>query len=296
MTATFTATMGDRAISVRGLSVDGAPWLNARDVALALGYSKGNAAHLVRSQVAREQRRQLRELDPSSNALDMFVNEDALFHLAGRRKGDLASALLEWLEATVLPSLRGLPADVQEAPADVQEAPAEVQVATAPEPVLRERTERLFFLRSCKDAAEAWGLPLDPRMRDEVKRILADALLPNGEHDADYVDAAGILRESGHAEAHVRALAGELGKDLKLASGGDGHQSTQLFGADHDKLVRRYHRIKDSRLIATVMASFKQRAVYIDAVGSSLLDPYITGLLEQQGRGRKRAAPSGWQA
>jgi hypothetical protein len=156
---------------------------------------------------------------------------------------------------------------------------------------------RLTFLKTCKDAADSWDLPLDARMRKEVQQLLADALLPDGERDADYVDAAQLLREYGHSEVQVGRLAGELGKDLKLATGGSTHEAAARFGAETDKNIQRYHRQRDARAIQTVLASFMQRQLYHDVMGcSSRLCPNITRLLEQQGRGRKRPAQSDWQA
>jgi hypothetical protein len=155
--------------------------------------------------------------------------------------------------------------------------------------------QRLKYLKCCKDAADAWGLPLDSRMRGEVQQLLAEALLPPGEHDAEFVDAAQLLRERGHSEAQVCRLAGELGKDLKLAAGGAGHQSAQRFGAD-DKNIARYHKTRDACMIATVLHSFTQRELYHNVMSSSpILDPRITQLLEREGRGRKRG-PSAWTA
>jgi hypothetical protein len=161
---------------------------------------------------------------------------------------------------------------------------------------LHSKMQRLRFLKTCKDAADAWDLPIDARMRKEVQQLLTDALLPDGERDSDYVDAAQLLRECGHSDAQVCRLAGELGKDLKLATGGSTHEAAARFGADTDKNIQRYHRQKDARAIQTVLASFMQRQLYHDVMGSSTrLCPHITRLLEEQGRGRKRPAQSDWQ-
>jgi prophage antirepressor-like protein len=109
MPSTHSALICGRQVTIRGVNVDGSPWMCARDVVLALGYSNGHAKHLARTQVEREQRRPLRELDTSSRAQDIYVDEAALRHLASRRKEapEFAKALLDWCERDLLPHLRG---------------------------------------------------------------------------------------------------------------------------------------------------------------------------------------------
>jgi hypothetical protein len=167
------------------------------------------------------------------------------------------------------------PAEPQPPP---EPAPAQpVAQPAQPPDELHIRMQRLLFLKTCKDAADAWDLPIDARMRKEVQSLLANSLLPDGEHDSEYVEAAQLLRERGHTEAQICRLAGELGKDLKLATGGSKHQAAARFGADTDTNIQRYHRLKDARAIETVLANFMQRKLYHDVVGGSeRLDPNIT--------------------
>jgi hypothetical protein len=183
----------------------------------------------------------------------------------------------------------------QPAPPAPPEQPAPPAPPTQPRTADEQpsKMQRLMFLKCCKDAADAWDLPIDARMRKEVQSLLADALLPDGEHDTEYVDAAQLLRERGHTEAQICQLAGELGKDLKLVTGGSSHQAASRFGANSDKNVQRYHRVKDALVIKSVMASFVDRDLYHRVMGSSpLLDERVTQLLEERGRGRKRPAQS----
>jgi prophage antirepressor-like protein len=278
-------------VSLRRLVADGRAWLNARDFAAAIGYSAGHATKLVREQ-SPEQCRQLRDLVPGSSANDLYLSTEAVRLLAGRvrQPREFADQLTAWFEDEVMPPSAEPPEPPEPPPAQPEPQPA--ARAAQPPDEMHSRMQRLLFLKTCKDAADAWELPIDARMRKEVQTLLADALLPDGEHDSEYVDAAQLLRERGHTEAQICRLAGELGKDLKLATGGSTHQAAARFGADSDKNIQRYHREKDARAIETVLASFMQRDLYREVAGGVRLDPNITQLLEERGRGRKRPAPS----
>jgi hypothetical protein len=285
---TLSRVIGGTTVSLRRLEVDGQVWLNLREFAAVIGFSAGYASKLARDH-SPEDISPLRALVPGSSASDLYLSTEAIRFLAGkvRQPREFADELTAWFAEEVMPPTeQAEPPPAQPPPAQ----PQPVQPPAADEPP--SKMQRMMFLKTCKEAADAWGLPIDARMRKEVQQLLADALLPDGEHDAEYVDAAELLRERGHPEDQVCRLAGELGKDLKLATGASTHEAAARFGADTDKNVRRYHRRKDARVIETVLANFMQRELYRRVVGSSArICPVITQRLQEQGRGR-RPAPS----
>ncbi len=120
-----------------------------------------------------------------------------------------------------------------------------------------------------------------------------DSGLPDG-----YVDAAQILRERGYYETHVWRLAGEFGRDLQLLAQDKLIRTTApaSYGCC-DKEVRLYHRVDDSRLIESALASFRERELHA-RVMADLPDPVAERQkqrLDEQGRGRKRARQTGEQ-
>jgi len=120
-----------------------------------------------------------------------------------------------------------------------------------------------------------------------------DSGLPDG-----YVDAAQILRERGYFETHVWRLAGEFGRDLLLLAQDKliRTMAPASYGRCH-KEVCLYHRVDDSRLIESALASFRERELHA-RVMADLPDPVAERQkrrLDAQGRGRKRARQTGEQ-
>ena len=122
------------------------------------------------------------------------------------------------------------------------------------------------------------------------RRALDAVLLPPGESAEQFVDAAAILRERAHTEDQIARLAGELGKDLKLVAE---HEQTccqsneQTFGSERSQ-VGWYHRVRQASLIEDVLASFKQRALYVSVMNDQLnsVAARRQGFLNLHGRGR----------
>ena len=129
--------------------------------------------------------------------------------------------------------------------------------------------------------------------RDRAVVAASDRLDPG--HPDGYVDAAQILRERGYTDLHVWRLAGEFGKDLQLLARGKVVRT--VAGASYgpcDKDVTLWHRVDDSRLIESALASFRERELHARVL-ADLPDPVAERLkrrLDEQGRGRKRLRPS----
>jgi len=151
---------------------------------------------------------------------------------------------------------------------------------------------RLQTLGAAYQLAQAIESSSLGRLRVAAQQAIENVLLPPGDSMDQYVDAAAILRERAYTWQQIARLSGELGKDLKLVADSEGRNAAsgeQDFGpARHQVGV--YHRIRDAPLIEAVLVSFRQRTLHQQTM-AGIPAPSThrrTGLLEQQGRGRKR--------
>ena len=170
-------------------------------------------------------------------------------------------------------------------------------LCVAPAPPDREaRIGRLQELTAAYQSAELIKSSSTNDLRRKLQECIDEVALPPGEQClADYVDAAGILQERAYAQEHIARLAGELGKDLKLAKSREeeaAQSAEQRFGAESQKRVGLYHRTTDAQLIEDVLAAFRRRNLHQRVISGSE-DPVARrkrearySLLETEGRGR----------
>ena len=152
------------------------------------------------------------------------------------------------------------------------------------------KNARMQALSAAFQLAQAIDSTSLARLRVEAQKAIDDVLLPEGESAEQFVDAAAILRERAHTEDQILRLAGELGKDLKLVA--ENEQSSapsneQSFGCVRHQ-VGLYHGVRQASLIENVLASFKQRSLYV-CVMNGQPDPVAArrqGFLNLHGRGR----------
>ena len=152
------------------------------------------------------------------------------------------------------------------------------------------RNSRLQTLTAAWTLAQAIGSTSQDRLRAQAQRAIDDVLLPEGESREEFVDAEIILRERAYTDDHIRHLAGELGKDLKLVAQREGGRQSceQDFGRFEKHQVGLYHRCRDAKLIEDVLCMFKERPLYKRLVLGEAVPSARRQILETQGRGRNR--------
>jgi hypothetical protein len=152
------------------------------------------------------------------------------------------------------------------------------------------RNSRLQTLTAAWTLAQAIGSTSQDRLRAQAQRAIDDVLLPEGESREEFVDAEIILRERAYTDDHIRHLAGELGKDLKLVAQREGGRQSceQDFGRFEKHQVGLYHRRRDAKLIEDVLCMFKERPLYKRVVLGEAVPSTRRQILETQGRGRNR--------
>lgn len=89
---------------IRGVEIDGVPWLVGKDVAVALGYEKPTDA--VRKHVDEEDRGVSKMETPSGEQNMTIINESGLYSLVLSSKLPTARQFRRWVISEVLPSIR----------------------------------------------------------------------------------------------------------------------------------------------------------------------------------------------
>lgn len=88
---------------IRGVTIDGEPWLVGRDVAAALGYT--NPQKAIRDHICEEDKTQ-NELFTVNGTQGILINESGLYSLILGSKLPGAKAFKRWVTAEVLPAIR----------------------------------------------------------------------------------------------------------------------------------------------------------------------------------------------
>lgn len=107
---TFThPTLGD----IRGMEIDGKPWLVGKDVAVALGYKNPQLA--IRTHIEDKDKGVTKILTPGGRQNVPIINENGFYSLAFKSKLSNAKEIREWVITDVFAQLRPKPA-VEETP------------------------------------------------------------------------------------------------------------------------------------------------------------------------------------
>ena len=108
----FEAVLGEQAIEVTAVAVDGEPWFRGTDIASALGYACPKNA--VRVHVDDQDKEKLEnlwvhvlipELD-HREAAQIFISESGMYSLILRSKKPEAKVFRRWITSVVLPTIR----------------------------------------------------------------------------------------------------------------------------------------------------------------------------------------------
>ena len=108
----FEAVLGEQAIEVTAVTVDGEPWFRGTDIASALGYAKSKDA--VRVHVDDQDKEKLEnlwvhvskpELD-HREAAQIFISESGMYSLILSSKKPEAKIFKRWITSVVLPAIR----------------------------------------------------------------------------------------------------------------------------------------------------------------------------------------------
>jgi hypothetical protein len=164
------------------------------------------------------------------------------------------------------------------------------QSAPTPHELEMAANTRLQALGSAYQLAQAIDSTSLGRLRVAAQQAIENILLPPGDATDQYVDATTILRERAYTWPQIARLASELGKDLKVVADSEGrstHSNEQEFGPARHQ-VGLYHRIRDAALVEDVLASFRLRPLHQQTMAGAPASTHRAGLLDQQGRGRKR--------
>lgn len=89
---------------IRTLTIDGEPWLVAKDVAKALGYT--NPQKAVRDHVSEEDKGVNEMFTPGGKQNVTFINESGMYSLIFSSKLENAQRFKQWVTSEVLPTIR----------------------------------------------------------------------------------------------------------------------------------------------------------------------------------------------
>lgn len=287
----YVIMIGSTPTTIRFLTVSGAPWVHAQDVAKSLGYVR--TAQVVQSCVHPDDRKPLYELNADSFEEASYINEACFYNLVSRcPRKDFASLIQTWCVDEVFPELRMTDTFVEQSVAVQPESSsmAPTTEETQPGQDWNARHVRLQALGAPYDLSQKLGLSTaSERLRIQAQEAVEEALLPEGDRRNDYIDAAQVLRERGFSEKHIARLASEFGKDLLICRGEAPHASRQSFGPETHG-VNQYHRLRDAPMIEATLHSFRDRPLY-QRVMAGAPDPIREQRLQRlanEGRGRVR--------
>lgn len=107
---TFThPSLGD----IRGMEIDGKPWLVGKDVAVALGYKNPQLA--IRTHIEDKDKGMTKVLTPGGRQNVPIINENGFYSLAFKSKLPNAKEIREWVTTSIFMQLRPKPA-IEETP------------------------------------------------------------------------------------------------------------------------------------------------------------------------------------
>ena len=306
----------DRAVLLRWARCEnGTGWVLLKDLCKALGISaRGRPARNVAIHCKTAKDMGIHVLPSGAN----FVDRDGVSLITSQRRPDgvvmraCEAVLKEVFGEEHLPSSSNDCAanpPLREGHADEQNSAEEPKLSTRPEGVLSvlepgnhfaQRIGRIHELTAAYQSADLIKSTSAKDLRMKLQECLDEVALPPGQqHIAEYVDAARILQERAYTDAQIARLAGEFGKDLKLAKAHEGpcQSGEQQFG-ECQKRVGLYHRTRDAQLIENVLAAFKRRELH-QRVMNGAEDPVAKRkrearyfVLDAEGRGRPRQSHS----
>lgn len=93
--------------NVRGINVEGEPWLVGKDVAMALGYGEGKSlANAVANHVDAEDKGVTEMMTPGGKQKMVIINESGMYSLIFGSKLPNAKKFKHWVTSVVLPAIR----------------------------------------------------------------------------------------------------------------------------------------------------------------------------------------------
>ena len=301
----------DRAVLLRWARCEnGTGWVLLKDLCKALGISaRGRPPRNVAIHCKTAKDMGIHVLPSGAN----FVDRDGVSLILERRPDDVAKRACDVVLKEVFgeerPPSSSDDCTANEGHADEQSSAEDPKLSTRPAGVLSvldpgshfaQRIGRIHELTAAYQSAALIKSTSAKDLRLKLQECIDEVALPPGQqHIAEYIDAARILQERAYTDPQIARLAGEFGKDLKLAKAREGARQSgeQQFG-ECQKRVGLYHRINDAQLIEDVLAAFGRRELH-QRVMNGAEDPVAKRkrearyfMLDAEGRGRPRHSAS----